>query len=539
MVIVMLLFFKNKKRFVKSEILFLSLILLLMLSACGNEDVDAEIELGEAETIAELAESTSGDYADAAQTPAVDPVQEAEPDPEDTTEEPAQPDITESTEPEAESTEAPTVEEIPEVTQEPPQPITLPREPAVLSKETLLADFDYFTHTLEDSFPFYGPVRRKFGVDLRAQTNSARTVVENLNTANSEAQILRDFANILSGYVVTPMRTMGHMIGLWNGTSTYNVQLAQIKWDGASETPWYPNLYARHLHDIFTSPTATRYYGKPLEGIDIDNFIQSNLFTPTADNVSFSILQENSIAYIRMKTMNVGNYASDGKLIAAFAETIGEFDHLIIDLRGNTGGNTGNFTQYIMAPLIKEPATLGYYVFFKAGEHALQFDDIYSRDVQWQVDNGLTLHTDAPRFSVGDILPSLTNANAEDFASLKYGFKREITVTPSASQWAFDGKIWVLIDGRSYSAAEISAAIAKESGFATLVGEPTFGSFGGYTAAFINLPNTGIIIRYDYGYVTDLQGRSLEEYGITPHITNRPGMDALSTALALIAEGNY
>ena len=536
MVIIMLLFFKDKKRYVKREILFLSLILLLLLlilSACGNEDVNAEIELGEAETVAE---STSGDYADTDQTPAVEPVQEAIPEPEDTTEEPAQ---TEPTEPEIESTEAPTVQEVPEVTQEPTQPITLPREPAVLSKEALLADFDYLTRTLEDSFPFYGPVRRKFRVDLRAQTNSARTVVQNLNTANSEAKILSDFANILSGYVVTPMRTMGHMIGLWSGSRTYNVQLAQIKWDGTSETPWYPNLYARHLHDIFTSPTAIRYYGKPLEGVDIDNFIQSNLFTPIADNVSFSILQANSIAYIRMNSMNVGNYASDGELIAAFAETIGDFDHLIIDLRNNNGGNTSNFTQYIMAPLIKEPATLAYYVFFKGGEHALQFDDIYSRDVQWQVDNGLTLHTDAPRFSVNDILPSLTNANADDFASLKYGFKREITVTPSANQWAFDGKIWVLIDGRSYSAAEISAAIAKESGFATLVGEPTFGSFGGYTAAFINLPNTGIIIRYDYGYVTDLQGRSLEEYGITPHVTNRPGMDALSTALALIAEGNY
>jgi C-terminal processing protease CtpA/Prc len=166
----------------------------------------------------------------------------------------------------------------------------------------------------------------------------------------------------------------------------------------------------------------------------------------------------------------------------------------------------------------------------------MMFDDLYYRDLQWQIANGLTLHRDAPRFPVSDVLPQLTHANTDDFARLSYGLKREITVNPSANRWAFDGKIWLLIDGLSFSASEISAALAKESGFATLVGASTGGIFGGYTAAFIGLPNTGVIIRYDYGYVTDLQGRSLEEFGVSPHVFNRPGMDALQTVLALISE---
>jgi len=52
------------------------------------------------------------------------------------------------------------------------------------------------------------------------------------------------------------------------------------------------------------------------------------------------------------------------------------------------------------------------------------------------------------------------------------------------------------------------------------------------------LYNTGIIIRFDPAFVTDFRGRPLE-YGIEPHYFNRPGMDALETVLAMIAEGAY
>jgi len=50
------------------------------------------------------------------------------------------------------------------------------------------------------------------------------------------------------------------------------------------------------------------------------------------------------------------------------------------------------------------------------------------------------------------------------------------------------------------------------------------------------MPNTGIIFYFDIFYVTDSRGRPLEA-GTIPHFFNRPGMDALETVLALIAEG--
>jgi hypothetical protein len=551
----------NQNTRIKKIKLFLILLILLALTSCNIQSVSDEIniinineedeEIGfaeseQSETETEIeSEMNNSTLATPALTASIASSEEKEESEEKTEQTSISTTVTTTASVLIEPTElieeeeAPAEEPVTDIKDviETPAPLP-PREPAVLTKEALLEDFDYLTRTLEESFPFYGTARRKFGLDLHRQKSFARNAVGNINTARSDSQILRDFADIISNHIVSPMRTMGHLLGLWAGSSRYDIQLALIKLDGSYEIPWYPNLYANHLNRMFTSPTAVRYYGNPLENVDLDSYVQSILFTPTPNNVTFNIIQPGSVAYIRMRSMSTANAAHDGELIAAFAETIGDFDHLIVDLRGNQGGSANNFLRYIIAPLIDEPASLYYYVFFKGGEHVLQFDDIYHRDVQWQFDNGLTLHADAARFPVSDILSSLPGANADDFASLRYGFKRELTVRPAANRWAFDGRLWILIDGGSYSAAEISAALAKESGVATVVGAPTFGSFGGYTAAFIGLPNTGVIIRYDYGYVTDLQGRSLEEFGVIPHIYNRPGMDALATALAVIAEGN-
>ena len=514
------------------KILCLLLIFLLAIISCDKNPVPDQIRTEE-KTVNSSEESYEPDEPETKPEPETENITDEISEPETFTVENALPD------PEPE-TQNPETEAVTDETTEIIEPVKnplfkLPRKPAALTKESLLEDFDYLTRTLEESYPFYGTALRKFKIDLHKQTDIARAAVEALDTSKTETQILDEFSRIISAYIVTPLRTMGHLIGLWAGGSRYDVQLALIKLDSGYKVPWYPNLYADHLDRMFTSPAALRYYGNPLANVDLDSYIKSILNTPVPNNVTFDVIVPGSVAYIRMRSMNTANYGLDGELIAAFGKTIGGFDHLIVDLRGNQGGSAEIFLRHIVAPLIDKPASLFYYVFFKGGDHCLMFDDIYRRDLQWQLENGLLLHADDSRFPVCEILPYLTGADADDFASLCYGFKREITVAPAANRWEFDGKIWILIDGGAYSAAEISAALAKESGFATLVGQPTFGSFGGYTAAFISLPNTGVIIRYDYGYVTDLQGRSLEEFGITPDIYNRPGMDALATVLALIS----
>ena len=67
------------------------------------------------------------------------------------------------------------------------------------------------------------------------------------------------------------------------------------------------------------------------------------------------------------------------------------------------------------------------------------------------------------------------------------------------------------------------------------MGDTTGGGFGGPRVA-VPMPNTGVIFYFDMFYITDARGRPIEA-GTDPHFFNRPGMDALETVLALIAEG--
>jgi C-terminal processing protease CtpA/Prc len=96
----------------------------------------------------------------------------------------------------------------------------------------------------------------------------------------------------------------------------------------------------------------------------------------------------------------------------------------------------------------------------------------------------------------------------------------------------FNGKIWMLVNENMGSAAQVAAWFAKESGFATLVGDITGGSYGG-PRTNARLPNTGIALTFDMLYPIDAHGRPLEA-GTIPHHFNLPGLDALETVLTII-----
>ena len=88
-----------------------------------------------------------------------------------------------------------------------------------------------------------------------------------------------------------------------------------------------------------------------------------------------------------------------------------------------------------------------------------------------------------------------------------------------------------------FSAAGQAAEVAKQTGFATLVGTPTGHSVAGINPTILALPNSGIVIQYQTLYGTNFEGRNSYEYGTLPHIANFDGMDAQRTVLAVIERG--
>ena len=131
---------------------------------------------------------------------------------------------------------------------------------------------------------------------------------------------------------------------------------------------------------------------------------------------------------------------------------------------------------------------------------------------------------------------NMPHFNAADLAYLQYVVVDSGYFVPAEDSIGFEGKIWLLVDRNSASASNLAAAMAINTGFATVVGENTSGVMGP-VMSYIVLPNTGIIWRMDIGYFTDDYGRSLEVYGITPQIHTQ--MDALAIVLMAITAGDY
>jgi hypothetical protein len=260
------------------------------------------------------------------------------------------------------------------------------------------------------------------------------------------------------------------------------------------------------------------------------------------------IIEEGKIAYMHTG-WSVGLLGVNQKEIFEFYNELDDFEHFIIDLRGNTGGDLVDFLDVILRPLIKEPikAPLSFH-FFKDGPHVRRWGD--SLFLPTATSGYLTISE--PYRPVAEILKEfhLPEAHLPDFEKLDYGAPsgRAVTVRNAIETHIhpfnaidfnppdFSGKIWLLTDKNIFSSAQLSAWYAKETGFATLVGDITGGTFGG-PRTLVLLPNTGIAIYFDVFYITDSRGRPLEA-GTIPHHFNREGLDALETVLALIKEGS-
>ncbi|MCL1787566.1 MAG: S41 family peptidase, partial [Defluviitaleaceae bacterium] len=221
-------------------------------------------------------------------------------------------------------------------------------------------------------------------------------------------------------------------------------------------------------------------------------------------------------------------------LLYDFWYEIIDFDHLIIDLRGNPGGHLCHFSKYIASMLVTSRMWLPLYVFFGDGHYSN-----IGRNAGGQQIGGHIFVWPQPVFDAdpGDLdfvfRSAFSWVPASFYRAWGYAFF-------AGHQGPFVGKVWVLTDEQTASGAEAVTAMLLLNDLATVVGYPTRGIFGtGFEREAIEfaLPNTGIIIRIDTALYKCHEGNILQGYGLQPHYAPREGMDALETVLAMIAEG--
>ena len=307
----------------------------------------------------------------------------------------------------------------------------------------------------------------------------------------------------------------------------------------------YIQLVARGETELAENFVQVMLAGDVSEALRLQPYIEA----ATSNNVTMRILEEDRIAFLAVDSfMGYPVPAHEERLIHGFYEEIRDFEHLIIDIRGNGGGAAQWFHRMILEPNIDSTFVMEGFSFLSFGAYASyrQYSHVsIGQHIAPNTSPGVPRSMDRSWRPVAELIEAfdLPDLNLSDMERMDYGIRIQTTVEPRAHyprmclEPTFQGKIWLLTSPFVGSAAELSAWATRETGFATIVGEVTGGAFGGQST-IITLPNSGIAFSMDLNYVTDRYGRPLEA-GTIPDIFNHDGMDALQTVLALIAAGEY
>ena len=415
-----------------------------------------------------------------------------------------------------------------------------------LSNEDFLYDFEYLMNALEDNWPFFNLSVSANGVDVRALADNIRAILQGPEIGDAF-----EFHDLLQENFIAPINQLGNL----QIVPDYMHYIMYTNLYRFARSPWFTCRWTDYLYEHYYRPGVVMFYTMMREARGQTPLPEFD-FGPVLE---VSILEEGKTGMIRVNQM-INVWADPSvplqlmrhyeAILYEFHGDIEGFEHLIIDLRGNPAHHIMHnsvllhFDTFVMTPLLHEPMALPGIVFYLDGEHSRVAREAFDTSYFGMAD---VSHYNQPAH-IGEPLPYLdTHINFhhsyEPFYVLgieyEFAWGMDIFAFSLRDEVLFDGKVWLLTDGDTASKAEAATAALKYSNFATVVGDATRGIMEiTYVPdhAYLSLPNTGILLSFNIAYYTDMYGRPLQGFGIIPHYPNRPGMDALETVLAMIAE---
>ncbi|MHA1354257.1 MAG: S41 family peptidase, partial [Candidatus Heimdallarchaeota archaeon] len=205
------------------------------------------------------------------------------------------------------------------------------------------------------------------------------------------------------------------------------------------------------------------------------------------------------IAYIRFSNFELGNFNDETKeYLLAFYKQIKDYDQLIIDVRGNSGGWKEVWISNIIAPLIKKKITAKMFLGYLSGDYVNLFRKTSKIEKIEQPKN------------LDQFPPEIVTQNYTIYDN-------SITVEP-LNAFDFNAQISILIDNMTWSAATAFALFSQETGFAKLYGTPTKGEGISDGTIFYVLPNSKIFVRFNPSMGITETGKSCEEDKLQPDV---------------------
>ncbi len=350
---------------------------------------------------------------------------------------------------------------------------------AKFNNKEKLNDFNYLYNLLEENYPFFKVNQRLHNTDWLSNKNKYERIIKN---AEYDAEFLVAMNNILSEL---------------NDDNTYILS-------GDMYNRYYKHYYPERLEILHYEKSLIRYN---FDGsLDIDpnnNFIFHN--GPVLDT---KVLIDSELAYMKIKAMSHYHIDQDYDKIKSFLKDVEDYDKLIIDIRGNSGGSD-DYWKNIVELLIDDVYSAEYYSFFKQTSK--------STNDPFKVPS-LTTIKDLDE----KVLEQLPEEIKTDFNF----YKTNLVQIDPEGDINFKGKVYLLVDEEVVSSSEKFAAFAKDTGFATLVGDTTGGGMAFADIPIANVPVGGYIISYsrelvlNSDYTINMETKTIPHILIDDHIPN-------------------
>lgn len=364
-----------------------------------------------------------------------------------------------------------------------------------LTEEQKIEDFNYLYKTIEENYPFLEVNKRLNNIEWLSKKDEYLQRVKSTTNDNEFLLVLQSILSDLNnGHT--------HMI-------TDSSQFRYFREIYSMNKGWQKKVQLPVLNN---KKVLARY------NIDKDEKIkvveqEKNGNIEGLINASTKDVVEGKIGYIYIPHMiSYYNMGKDIQLIDEYLNKTKEYQALVIDIRGNSGGDSYYWMSYLVPKLIDKVYTYTTYNFWKDGD---------------VINNYLKKSKAKSYTGFGEVkdldTTTLVNLPVEINEDFKHYSKNIMEISPNEDSIKFKGNIYLLVDKNVYSSSEVFASFSKQTGFATLIGERTGGDGIGSDPLLNMLPNSGYVFRFSKDMGVTADGTCNEEFKTEPdHVIEFP-----------------
>ena len=425
--------------------------------------------------------------------------------------------------------------------------------------KTYKEDAVYLLNFLEDNYPYFEVKEKTLNYNF---LDSKEKFIKKISKSKNDAEFIKNVSNVMiylqndHSSICLDSSNSIEKFNYWNEEYLKTLYVPNIKWkyvqgkyiviksknkdipkgsiitkfNGKSVSDYLQNNketyyllkdYKRNLYYTFDNRNVKKdnqidniefefngrsFKGKinyELENEEVIRWYDEEYFNSLkAANVYTDITSNEKTAYIKIKSFDTKYMENDKFIIKKFLrEKCKNVDNIVIDIRGNPGGDNG-YGNFIISILTDKIISKYVYDCYKNTE-------FMEKNFFSKIDYDMTKQEEIDKSQ----LPQ-NSYNLDDFRI----FKQPEIVMPHEDSIKFKGNIYVLVDDSVYSASEHFINIVKKTKFAKIVGITTGGDGLGTTPISTMLPNSKIPIQISHTFGINSDGTVNEEVHTEPDL---------------------